>query len=264
MMDARLQDHSVRSPDSWRPRDEKRYAAWFHELDAWTEYWDIYHPETRGRFYFGDAIHEPGLLTKFLPRERRPPAFTSWTHMALSGADAILFEQQVKIPEVASAIMEVDALVASLFEKYFGNPCDPVVQDDYLEAMFRCGIDALPPATERDARISDNDWRKSTAGRNMIDSDLMWFAWALHLEAAQLLAGNDHDDGRRGLQLAGIATGCAANFAWRGNRRTRPEYHRDETTAALLRQRGMSWVSDFDACASEIHALFRIREWGHE
>jgi hypothetical protein len=21
-----------------------RWVAWFHELDAWTEYWDIYHP----------------------------------------------------------------------------------------------------------------------------------------------------------------------------------------------------------------------------
>ena len=37
---------------------ERRYMAWFHELDAWTEYWDIYHPETHGRFYFGDGARE--------------------------------------------------------------------------------------------------------------------------------------------------------------------------------------------------------------
>jgi hypothetical protein len=43
-----------------------RHVGFFHELDAWTEYWDIYHPETRGRFYFGDGS-EPGLLTRLLP-----------------------------------------------------------------------------------------------------------------------------------------------------------------------------------------------------
>src|SRR5580698_3567986 len=50
-----------------------RYAAWFHELDAWTEYWDLYHPETRGRYYFGDGEVEAGLLTPLLPRTSYPP-----------------------------------------------------------------------------------------------------------------------------------------------------------------------------------------------
>jgi len=264
MTEEQSQPRVIKRPESWQPRDEKRYAAWLHELDAWTEYWDIYHPESHGHFYFGDGAQEPGLLTKFLPREQRPPAFTAWTQMALSVGDRDSFSCEIAIPEVSSAIMEVDALVGRLFEKYFGNACDPVVQDDYLEAMFRCAVDSLPPASERDSRIADNDWRKATAGRHMIDNDLMWFAWALHLEAAHLLAGRDQDHGRRALQLAGVATGCSANFAWRGNRRTRSEYHRDEGTVELLRQRGISWASDFDACAEEIHALFRIREWGHE
>ena len=83
-------------------------------------------------------------------------------------------------------------------------------------------------------------------------------------EARVLIVGRDKDHARRALQLAGVATGCAANFAWRGNRRTRPEYHPDEPTAALLRTRGMAWASDFETCADEVHALFRIREWGHE
>jgi hypothetical protein len=243
-------------------RSEERYAAWFHELDAWTEYWDIYHPETRGRFYFGDGKHEEGLLTKFLPRERRPPAFVAWTQMALSVASPEAFWAEVRVPVVSSAVMEVDALVARLFTKYFGDASDAGVKADYLEAIFRCATDTLPPATERDARIADDDWRKSTAGRHTIDGDIMWFAWALHLEAGQTIAGPDESQARRALQLAGIATGCAANFAWRGHRRTRPEYHPDERTASLLRERGMQWASDFEASAREVHALFRIREWG--
>jgi len=249
---------------SWTPRDEKRYAAWFHELDAWTEYWDIYHPETKGRFYFGNGADETGLLTRFLPQKQRPPAFAAWTEMALAIGGADAFAGQVRVPEVAAAVMEVDALVGRLFEKYFGDASDPVVRDDYLESMFLCGTDSLPPASERDTRIADSDWRKATAGRHMIDNDLMWFAWALHLEAAHLIAGRDKDHPRRALQLAGVATGCPANFAWRGNRRTRPEYRADDATAALLRSRGMAWTIDFDACAAEIHALYRIREWGHE
>lgn len=249
---------------SWKPRDEQRYAAWFHELDAWTEYWDIYHPETRGRFYFGNDADEPGLLTLFLAQKERPRAYTAWTEMALAIGSREAFAAQVRIPQVSAAVLEVDSLVGRLFEKYFGDARDAVVQEDYLEAMFRCGIDSLPPATERDSRIAADDWRKSTAGHHIIDNDLMWFAWALHLEAAELIAGRDTDHARRALQLAGVAMGCPANFAWRANRRTRLEYRPDEPTAALLRSRGMAWASDFDACAAEIHALYRIREWGHE
>jgi hypothetical protein len=242
--------------------DEQRYAAWFHELDAWTEYWDIYHPETRGRFYFGDRKGEPGLLATFLPRERRPAAFTAWTQMALAVGQSEAFVETIRSPDVSAAVMDVDALVARLFSKHFGDPSDRSVQADYLEAMFRCATDSLPPATERDGRIADHDWRKSTAGRHAIDNDLMWFAWALHLEATRAIAGRT-EEARRALQLAGIATGCAADFAWRGHRRTRPEYRRSDGTALLLRERGMRWALDFDEGAREVHALFRIREWGH-
>jgi hypothetical protein len=78
-------------PVSAEPSPEQRYVGWFHDLDAWTEYWDIYHPETLGRFYFGDGDGEQGLLTRFLPRERRPPAFVAWTRMALATGSAGTF-----------------------------------------------------------------------------------------------------------------------------------------------------------------------------
>lgn len=241
---------------------EERYVGWFHELDAWTEYWDIYHPETCGRFYFGDGQKEHGLLTRFLPRAGRPPAFAAWSRMALTGAAPCIFWQEVKAPEVASAIMEVDALVGRLFSKHFGDAEDPAVRADYLEAIFRFATDALPPAVERDRRIAASDLRKATAGRHTLDGDLMWFCWALHIEGANAIAGTDAGHARRALLLAGIATGCAANFAWRGHRRTRAEYHRDAQTAAVLRQRGSRWALDFGSCVTEVHTLYRIREWG--
>jgi len=75
---------------------------------------------------------------------------------------------------------------------------------------------------------------------------------------------SDGGPARRALLLAGVAMGCPANFAWRGHRRTLPEYRPDDETARLLRERGMRWARDFDAAASEVHALFRFREWGND
>ena len=54
------------------PDPASRYAAWFHDLDAWTEYWDIYHPESKGRYYFGNGRDEQGLLPAYMPRHSWP------------------------------------------------------------------------------------------------------------------------------------------------------------------------------------------------
>jgi hypothetical protein len=239
-----------------------RYAAWFHELDAWTEYWDLFHPETRGRFYFGDGASEAGLLSMFLPRYRRPAPFLAWVEVAAGTAPAQAFVDAIRVPEVASAISEVDALLARLFDGHFGDAASPAVREDYLDAIHRFATDTLPAAPEREALVADGDYRKRTAGRHTLDGDLMWFAWALLVEGANLLADDATGMARRALMMAGVATGCAANFAWRGHRRTRPEYHSDHATAARLRELGLRWADDFDSGRDEIKALYRIREFG--
>ena len=184
--------------------------------------------------------------------------------MALRQGSAGDFAVIVRQPDVAEAIMEVDALVARLFTKHFGDADDPRVRADYLAATYEFATDALPPATERADRIADDDPRKSTAGRHTLDGDMMWFAWALHTEAAFEIAGADAGNPRRALMLAGIASGCPANFTWRGHRRTRPDYAADEKTHRILHALGLRWAADFAAAREEIHALFRIREWGHD
>ncbi len=250
-----------------------RYVGWYHELDAWTEYWDIYHPETKGHYYFGNEKDEPGLLRQFLPRDKMPPVFTAWKQMALTYQDESKFLKEARVPAVAAALLETDELIATLFEKHFGDASDPTVQADYLEGSFHFAIDSLPPAKERYALISDDDPRKSTAGHHTLDGDIMWFAWALQLEGAQAAAGNggkakkgrkDRGDARRALLMAGVAAGCPANFTWRGHRRTRPEYDTNIETKDLLHKLGMKWAGDFSAAANEVHALFRLREWGTE
>ena len=241
----------------------KRYVGWFHELDAWTEYWDIYHPESKGKYYFGDEKTEQGLLTLFLPRLHRPSIFDAWVNMALYEKKSE-FINQALAPKVASAIIEVDLLLNRLFIKYFGDASDPKVQVDYLNAIFLFAINSLPPAKERDALIPESDPRKSTAGRHTLEGDIMWFAWALQIEAANAIAKVDEQHARRNLLLSGIAIGCPANFAWKGHRRTRSEYDATLKTKKLLMKQGIKWANDFEASRKEIHTLYRIREWGCE
>ncbi len=241
-----------------------RYAAWFHELDAWTQYWDIYHPETNGRYHFGNGTTEPGLLRRFLRREERPAVFNAWVRMALALDTREKFVEESRAPEVAAAVLEVDRLVSRLFRAHFGDASDPRVQEDYINAMLCYGCDMLPPATERAAQFSRDDPRRAGAGRYAMEYELVWFSCALHIEAVHAIYGVDEDHARRTLMLAGLAVGCSADFTWRGRRQGRPEYGRDFQTAYLLRNMGMEWTADFQAAAREVHALFRIREWGHE
>jgi len=101
--------------------DETRYVSYFQELDAWTEYWDIYHPGTRGRYYFGDGAVEAGLLTRFLPREKVPPAFLAWKRLALYQETYDRFRTEVSVPSVAEAVLEVDELISRIFREHFTN-----------------------------------------------------------------------------------------------------------------------------------------------
>ena len=241
-----------------------RYAAWFHELDAWTQYWDIYHPETHGRYHFGNGLTEQGLLRRFVRHEQRPPVFNAWVRMALRLDGRRKFIEEARVPEVAAAVLELDRLVSRLFKAHFGDPRDPRVQEDYINALLCFGCDMLPPATERAARFSDDDPRKAAAGRYTMEFDLVWFSCALHLEAVHAIYGVDEEHARRSLMLAGIAVGCSADYVWRGRRQCRPEYSRDFQTAYLLRHMGVEWAADFAAAAREVHALVRIREWGRE
>lgn len=241
-----------------------RYAAWFHELDAWTQYWDIYHPETHGRYHFGNGTGEPGLLRKFVKHEQRPAIFNAWVRMALSLDTRAKFVEEARAPEVAAAVLEVDRLVSRLFRTHFGDASDPTVQEAYINAMLCFGCDMLPSATERVTQFSNSDPRRVAAGRYAMEFDLVWFSCALHLEAVHAIFGPDEDHARRTLMLAGIAVGCSADYVWRGRRQSRPEYSRDFQTAYLLRNMGMVWANDFVGACQEVHALFRIREWGRD
>jgi hypothetical protein len=237
-------------------------VAFFHELDAWTEYWDIYHPESRGRYYFGEG-DEPGLLGHLVPRVATPPIFAAWKRRALGLDKTSEFVTFAVETDVANAGHEYDGLVAGIFGRHFGDAGNQSVRIAYLQAMHRFAVDSLPPAAERLDRLAPDDRRRRTAGRHTIDTDMMWFVWALQLEAAQAAWPDSEHRQLRALLLAAVATGCSANFAWRGHRRTRPEYRADLATEQLLLERGLLWAADFDMAATEVHQLYRVREWGY-
>lgn len=242
----------------------KSWVAWFHDLDAWTEYWDVYHPETNGRFYFGDGKLEAGLLRRLLPQQSKPVVFVAWLNMASNEDARQQFISEVMKPEVSEAIVEIDGLIARLFERHFGDARLQQTKLDYLQATFMFATNTLPPADERFARIDNDDPRKSTSGRHTLEGDLMWFAWAYVIECAQVIFGEGQGSERRKLQLAAIAMGCPVNFAWRGHRRTRIAYRPDQPTADLLMERANIWANSYDLARREVYALYCIREWGIE
>lgn len=241
--------------------EDAAYAAYFHELDAWTEYWDVYHPETGGRYYLGSP-GQFGLLELFVPGRTVPPVYDAWKRRALGLDPSEEFTRLAALHPVAGAAIELDDLVAGVFERHFGDPADPNARRRYLRAIYGAGTDTLPAATERLDRIAVGDPRRRTAGRHTIEADMMWFVWALQIETARVArpTGDRHD--LWALLLAGVAVGSAANFALRGHRRTRPEYRADAATRERLFRRGLRWADDLEAATAEVHDLFQIREWG--
>jgi len=236
-----------------------KYSAYFKELDAWTEYWDIYHPETRGRYYFGDG-DSPGLLATFLPTPMcyRNPVFDSWKSLALYSDETVeagaweRFETEARKPHVVDAVLEVDALVLRLMREHFADDSGVVDDFAYLDAMERFGKDTLPACPERYARIPDGDGRKSTSLHHTIEGHVMWFGWAVHLICAQMSAPRDPEaDALRRLLLAGAALGCAFDFAHRKRCHTRSAYMGESGRANIWRQ-AQRGLADFEASAQEM------------
>jgi hypothetical protein len=236
-------------------RRGSEYAAYFFDLDAWTEYWDVYRPETRGRYHFGDGS-EPGYLSALMPDpgRSRAPVFDAWKALALASFDEPppdSGEFRARAAEAAEAALALDELVCRLLHEHFGAEVDV---DAYFDAIERFATDTLPPIPERTALLAPDDVRRPSSGTHMLAGDIMWFAWALQLECAQLAAGPSPD---RALLMAGVALGCALDYAHTGRCRTRAAYQ----SADVVWTRARGWARDFDAAARELRELFYIRTY---
>jgi hypothetical protein len=251
----------------------ERYAAFFFELDAWSEYWDLYHPETRGRYYFGDGS-DPGYLNTFLPspRQARSPVFDAWKAQAIATRDPVAgpamraeFEAAVGArQEVAGAVIEVDALVRRLVQQHFGTGNGSLDREVYFDAMERFARNLLPESPCRYARVPEHDYRKPTSRHHTMEGDIMWFAWATQLDVAQLVApASGAALALRTLLMAGVALGCSMDYAFSGRCRTRREYQLADASAWLrIWQTASECATDFEAAAREVRELFLIRAFG--
>jgi hypothetical protein len=254
--------------DAGPKRAGTEYTAYFFELDAWSEYWDIYKPETRGLYHFGDGS-TPGYLSAFLPGPGRPraPVFDAWKAYALSSriperdpAARLHFEELARQPEVTEAVLAVDLLVTGLLVEHFGDGNGGFDRDAYFDALERFALDTLPGCPERYALIPDDDGRKASSPTHQIAGDVMWFAWATHLECTELVS--EEPSSARALLMAGIAFGCSMDYAFRGRGRTRAEYRsRDGAAWARIWERGRETAGDFERAAADVRELFFIRTY---
>jgi hypothetical protein len=250
-------------------RSGRTYAAFFFELDAWTEYWDLYHPETAGCYHFGDGVTD-GHLGALMPtpgRGRRAPVFDAWKAYALASRDPQrvraaerAFEHLVTSrPEAIDAALALDALVRGIVREQLA----PLDGDTYFDALERFALDTLPGCPQRSALIADDDPRKRSSPTHTIAGDVMWFAWALALECAQLVAPTSREaELDRALFMAGVAVGCSMDYTFRGRGRTRRAYHgRDAQAWERIWAMGHALRHDFDAAAAEVRELFYIRTY---
>jgi hypothetical protein len=251
----------------------ERYAAFFFELDAWSEYWDLYQPETRGRYYFGDCS-DPGYLSTFLPspRQTRSPVFDAWKAQAIATRDPVAgpatrvaFEAAVGArPAIAEAVIEVDALVCRLVRQHFDTGNGSLDREVYFDAIERFARNLLPESPGRYARVPEHDYRKATSRHHTMEGDIMWFAWATQLDIAQLVApASGAELELRTLLMAGVALGCSMDYAFSGRCRVRREYQPADAVAwSRIWQAASECASDFDAAAREVRELFLIRAFG--
>jgi hypothetical protein len=228
------------------------YAAFFVDLDSYTEYWREYRPETNGRFM---APIRQVIFPRLLPL---------WRNYVLAGPqDKPRFQQDLitvlNEPAVSQAVTLIDGLLLELVGQHFSG-ADGLDRKAAIEAQLLFGKDELPLDPARDARIPTGDPRKPFAKFHRMDGAIMWFNWAAHIECSVLLLGEGATGhGIRTAQLAGICGGSSMDFTFRDNRLpTRPEYRRNDATEREIRRKTETIATSWTQAVDECHELFGI------
>lgn len=245
--------------DNWirdgRPlRRGEEYAAYFRDIDSYTEYWDKYRPETNGSVM--------ATVRKFFPGPLLDPAWMDYARASGTAGEALALQVLTAVlnqAEIRDAVLAIDDLVVGLVEQHFPSASGAATAR-YLDAMERFGRDQLPLDADRDSRIDPGDSRKAHAQFHRMDGSIMWFMWAGHLECAIMLRGEaDPRHPTRTAMLAAACLGCSMDFVFRDGRPpSRPEYQRNEPTAQSIRLRAGTFIGNSQAAAREMHELFRI------
>jgi hypothetical protein len=239
------------------PTDLSKYAAFFVDLDSYTEYWDIYRPELNGKYMKDVAVIFGGALRAWFTyamKENTPEGPSSLAALKASIAN----------PAATTALQSLDGLLLQLLLAHFPSAVGPALDaDSYLAAVETFARDVLPPDPDRLSRTPPDDDRYAYAGRHRMDGASLWFSWAGVLDCAAMLEGDGGGmQPHRALQIGAAAFGSAMDFTFRGQSaprgKTRPEYNPDEATAALLRAQVKTWVADGEVARAQARDLYRV------
>lgn len=236
----------------------ERYSSYFRDLDAVTEYFDVYgHPAT------------DNLMPKVSKYFGAGRALSLWGDYAVIPDDdptkaqaKQALEQELADAGVASAIRDVDAVLVGLARTHWSTQ-NALDREMMLEAFLRFGADRLPDDTDRLNRIralnNPQDFRLTYAQYHRMDSLVMWMNWMGHVECAVLLDGPQHaDHGLRTQFMAALGLGYSADCVFRQRGQTRPEYYQADGEGRMWRK-SLLLTNDFDKARAEAHALAQLR-----
>jgi hypothetical protein len=242
----------------------ERYAAYFRDLDAVTQYFNVY-----GR---PPADNLMPAVSKYFGRDDVPgrrKALNIWRDYAIipdddptKATERQALEQELAQPDVASAVKTVDAALLDNVRKYWflAGSLDREVM---LEAFLRFGADRLPEDNDRVTRVTNfnpADPRIPFALHHRMDGQVMWMNWMGHVECAATVFGATHaDHGLRTVFFSALCLGYSADAVFRNRGQTRPEYYQADGEDRMWRK-SVLLANDFDKARAEAHELARLRQ----
>lgn len=238
----------------------KKYFDFFVDLDAHTEYYDVY-DVSPDRKYMNAINQYMGFI------------FTDWMEYATlenepEGREALnRLKQRLLNNTTRDNLILTNTLLKSLIEKHFHDATGKIDIESYFDAIERFSLDIYPEDIDRFNRIkTPGDRRKDYSKYHRMDGEQLWFIWAGQNEWSSLIDNNTSEFGDvRKLQLAGAIFGVCIDYTFRDDRSPKAKkvpavknYKKDERTLSLLRKRAVGWYSDFNSAVKEIHEIVQI------
>jgi hypothetical protein len=161
--------------------DGERYAAFFRDLDSYTQYWEYYRPELNGHFMnLAINVLFPGPIDAW-------ESFARDENTAQGPASLQRLKNAITDPDAADALRQIDTLLRQLLETHFpGHGSDALDIDAYVEAVEAFARDRLPVDDDRLRRVGGGG---DDVSHHRMDDPSMWFKWAAGADCAAMLEG---------------------------------------------------------------------------
>jgi hypothetical protein len=237
----------------------QKYFDYFVDLDAHTEYWNVY-DVADGR-YMNAIIQYMRII------------WTDWMEYANfenepEGRDALdRLKQQLLNNTTKDNLLLTNELMKMLIEKHFSDGAGNIDLESYFDSIERFALDIYPEDEDRYSRITNpDDFRKVYAKYHRMDGEELWFIWIGQNEWSSLIDNNSSEYSEiRKLQIAGALYGVCLDYTFRDDRSAKAKkiplargYKKDERTLSLLRRRALGWYRDFNSAVKESHQLIQI------